>query len=1272
MKKIKKFKIKQNSNNEYSNYHYFIPKSEHIKFADARTLDTEIGDLRNQINELEEKTQYLIDKAPLIGFGTGENITLRGCANSNFRKFKIEGNSKQEIIEGVKGKEVTGEYITINDVDLEDGRITVNGNSEQEKRSGKNKYNATINKTVNNVSSIADIQDFILNGTSSADGRASFRLQTLKAGTYTVNLKYINGSFSNSANYPDHILRIWKGDSWDTFGATMNVNSTDKSQVSMTFTLEEDTEISLGAYYRVTDIYNNIKYAYQIVEGSNSDFDFEPYGASPSPDYPSEIKTVGDNLNLLDIDKTTYDLTINLQKEGEYLKGNNVNQIRIGTFNNSIPQIEEKLKSGNYTISYEVEANTNVTIQNLFLCVIYEDDTQENIGSGKSYSLEKDIKKKVFWTLNVQKNVKKMGIVSYLSNSCDIIVSKVKIEEGIVATPYSPYNQGSVKVTKCNKNILPLENKTSEWDKAQISIINNELTIKPNSNGNIPVVLDGNVYPFSLNKGTTITISWVYKNGDLSLDTGAIGVDLKLDYDDGTTNSLRSGDIVKANQKSTSSQTITLEKNVKSIHWYVFGWENRNAKGSSTYNLQLEIGSIATPFEQHQEQSYILPIQQEMLQDDSFTLGLNKKEIHTWGKKILTGEEDWDASWQNIEQKNSKSFALPKSFFGNEVPDFELNRVHQGLSSHFPEMFDTVWVRDTDCIAINSTSDLCLQIRLSRNTLKYDDNITTSDLKKLFQDWLKAQYNAGTPVVIYYQLATPINIECTEEQNEILNQLYNTTIYTPTTNIYSTDKISPNITLKYNYVLPSPSPEVPSEVESCGNNINLLPSDLFSSTSLNGVNYTNKDGIITVNGTATEKSFYTKTITLKAGTYTLNGAPKGSAQDKYCLQALGLGAGDFGSGQTFTIDTEQQVTLRIMVWKGITVNNIIFKPKLIQGTEVGEYSKYGQGCVKVTKCNKNIMPINIGTNYAYTSSGIKHLNRENGTEVTRFDVRKGQIIKLGLKLISKPTNDTTFSFYFKSNDNNVGSYAHMERNELNQIYEREYTAIEDGEFFIKIWGSPTPDIFEFQLWAELDTLTDYVQHEEQSYTVPTQQPMRSVGNTRDTFIKKNNKWYERHYIARKIFDGTEEIGILWNTGKYGYYIKISDMKMTSSTSDKSMILSNMYKVYTQDDLFNLKYPANGIACRANKNEIIIRDDNITTLSDLITNLSANKPYIDYMLDTPLDIECTEEQNTILDKIEKEAKTYKNITHIFSTDEISPIFKIIYKKDIDALIADSGV
>lgn len=211
-----------------------------------------------------------------------------------------------------------------------------------------------------------------------------------------------------------------------------------------------------------------------VLEDTSVDLDtfvYEQYGTSPSPDYPSEIETVGDNLNFLDIDKTTYDLTINLQKEGEYLKGNNVNLIRIGTWSNSIPQIEEKLKSGNYTISYEVKANSNVTILNLYLCVIYEDDTQENVGSAKSYSLEEGTKQKVFWTLNVQKNVKKMGIVSYLSNSCDIIVSKVKIEKGSIVTPYSPYGMGSVKIdianndnTKFQTAIMPIQQEMLSGD----------------------------------------------------------------------------------------------------------------------------------------------------------------------------------------------------------------------------------------------------------------------------------------------------------------------------------------------------------------------------------------------------------------------------------------------------------------------------------------------------------------------------------------------------------------------------------------------------------------------------------------------------------------------------------------------------------------------------------------------------------------------------------------------------------------------------------------
>lgn len=390
----------------------------------------------------------------------------------------------------------------------------------------------------------------------------------------------------------------------------------------------EEGQTKTGNPIQITD---NVEEKINIkkVFGNN---EYETAGVTPTPSSPNEIKTVGNNFNLLDVDKTTYNLTTNLQKEGENLKGTNVNLIRIGTFDNSVPQLEEQLKSGDYTISYEVEANANVTIQNLFLCVIYEDDTQENIGSGKSYSLEKDVKKKFFWTINVKRNVKKIGIVSYLSNSCDIIVSKVKIEKGDSVSGYSKYKQGSVEVKAVNKNILPADEKTAEWDGAKISIAKNDLTITPNESGGSAVVFNGNNLDINIKKDETITFSWKYKEGNLNInDGGAFGVVIKLKYADGTEGEIKPADITKANQQSSSSATIILEKDVKAVYVYAYPWNISGATGSSTYTLQMEKNSSATESIEHQEQDVTIPIQQELLKGDYVDFE-KQKEIHNWGK----------------------------------------------------------------------------------------------------------------------------------------------------------------------------------------------------------------------------------------------------------------------------------------------------------------------------------------------------------------------------------------------------------------------------------------------------------------------------------------------------------------------------------------------------------------------------------------------------------------------------------------------------------------
>ena len=50
---------------------------------------------------------------------------------------------------------------------------------------------------------------------------------------------------------------------------------------------------------------------------------------------------------------------------------------------------------------------------------------------------------------------------------------------------------------------------------------------------------------------------------------------------------------------------------------------------------------------------------------------------------------------------------------------------------------------------------------------------------------------------------------------------------------------------------------------------------------------------------------------------------------------------------------------------------------------------------------------------------------------------------------------------------------------------------------------------------------NYVEYQEQNYTILTQQPMRSIGNVRDKFVNENGNRFERHNIYRYIFTGEE-------------------------------------------------------------------------------------------------------------------------------------------------------
>lgn len=324
---------------------------------------------------------------------------------------------------------------------------------------------------------------------------------------------------------------------------------------------------------------------------------------------------------------------------------------------------------------------------------------------------------------------------------------------------------------------------------------------------------------------------------------------------------------------------------------------------------------------------------------------------------------------------------------------------------------------------------------------------------------------------------------------------------------------------------------------------------------------------------------------------------------------------------------------------------------------------YDCGYAKVNIQNKNIAPIfNLGTNWKYTDKGIKNTITSAEKEITKFKLKAGQTIKIGFKLFSKPSQDTTFTWYVNNVSNIISSFGHIDRTtfELNKIYTRTYTAKEECVIRSKMFGNANNDIFEFQVWAEYDNLTEYKKYEEQSYLVDVQQPMLEG----DKFVKIDEKWYEKHN-----FD------VISTLNKSN--IKVT--KSSTSTDTFFRYLLSLNAVNRKEGIGLKIYSTHFI----NKNSRWARVEGIcgwesgTTFclgtfnaeydtEEKVTNFLQNTDVkIYYELAEPILLECTEAQSKVLDEIYNTAHTYKNITNISAESaEVNPIINVKYLKDTE--------
>lgn len=133
---------------------------------------------------------------------------------------------------------------------------------------------------------------------------------------------------------------------------------------------------------------------------------------------------------------------------------------------------------------------------------------------------------------------------------------------------------------------------------------------------------------------------------------------------------------------------------------------------------------------------------------------------------------------------------------------------------------------------------------------------------------------------------------------------------------------------------------------------NLIPYPFSNSTTTKyGITFADDgEGTITANGTATENAIYyfgwytTNPIVFPKGKYTFSGLPSGSAYETYYLGFSfvdGENAKDKGIYENgTTIELEKVRAFYIVVKKGITVNNLVFKPQLELDTKATHYTLF--------------------------------------------------------------------------------------------------------------------------------------------------------------------------------------------------------------------------------------------------------------------------------------------------------------------------------------------
>lgn len=701
--------------------------------------------------------------AKFITTGTMAVARIEGLANfitetsSSITKIELEQgritskvSSVEQSVENITKIEGTaeGKNIYIDDASAEPLiDIMLEGESQQATRSGKNLLDNTATTKISNgiTFTVNSDKTVLADGTNDTSDNSSLVINRydLSPGTYILN-GCPSGGASNT-----YRLAIQETGSYSILG------SIDIGNGSGEFTIDTTTYVQIAIFIQKGLTVNNLLFKPMLRKATIADDTYEPYGASPSPDYLSEIENLeGENIcPSLNTTRTINGVTFTKNKNGSI------------TMNGTATA----------DVTYPINVNTTTNTRTVLLKANSNYRMLSNYESGKYttqvFYLKNNVMTYSSSSSSLIETVEETKAGMYIRVYKDAVLDNVtiypQITKGEEYKPYVPYN--SLEFKDVGSNVLELSKGTVTLNGVTLTSDGETITINGTVSGNYPAV--------KLTNGLKAATSLETLVNNYISERVAQLEDIK----DCTIQSIISGG------SSTFTPYIgSYNKTVREL-WYGIGTPAKTiqtsstsliaiylgGKGSTYNNYKIKIGinkgTVAKAYEPYKQQTECFPLSEgQKLMEGSY---LADDGIHHKRKQVVLDGSD------NMDWYMDRISGTSTDYFYTRTVGITTENINSVICSHLKKGSQSrqgFWATTVFCITMNRTVT----------------GIISSDTKAQritkFKTWLATQYTNGTPVIVEYELAEEKIVPYTDDQKEAWEKLRHFTLFKGINNITST------------------------------------------------------------------------------------------------------------------------------------------------------------------------------------------------------------------------------------------------------------------------------------------------------------------------------------------------------------------------------------------------------------------------------------------------------------------------------------------------------